>query len=84
MNKIEMLKAKREVEGFELFNALTNAVELAGEVPEKDRDQCIIDSVMLQIFEERLAEMNSKQAADRKEKCRPLIELLEKLKGGKS
>lgn len=84
MNKIEMLNAKKEVGGFELLNALTNAVELADEVPEKDRDDCIINAVMLQIFEERLAEMNSRQAADRKEKCRPLIELLEKLKGDKS
>ena len=84
MNKIEMLNAKREVEGFELFNALTNAVELADEVPEKDRGDCIINAVMLQIFEERLAEMNSRQTANRKEKYRPLIELLEKLKGGKS
>lgn len=84
MKTSEMLNAKREVDGFELFNALVIGVEVSAMEPKKTRNDYLIKIVMMLIFDEEYAEKNSKQAAERKEKFGPLVEMLSNLGGGEA
>lgn len=84
MKASEMLNAKREVDGFELFNALVTGVDASKMEPKGNRDDFLIKIVMALIFDEEYAEMNSKQAAERKEKFGPLVEMLSNLGEGEA
>ena len=84
MKASEMLNAKREVDGFELFNALVTGVEVSKMESEKNQGDFLIKIVMALIFDEEYAEKNSKQAAERKEKFGPLVEMLSNLGGGEA
>lgn len=84
MKASEMLNAKKEVDGFELFNALVTGVEISAMEPKKTRNDYLIKIVMMLIFDEEYAEKNSKQAAERKEKFGPLVEMLSNLGGGEA
>lgn len=84
MKASEMLNAKREVDGFELFNALVTGVEVSAMEPKNTRNDYLIKIVMMLIFDEEYAEKNSKQAAERKEKFGPLVEMLSNLGGGEA
>lgn len=67
MNNIELLYAKREIEGFEVFGALCAAETLA------DDDEDIKELTMRILFDDKFSELNKLVMELQKEKLNPLL-----------
>lgn len=85
MTRKELLHKKKEVEGFELLEAITTACDFVRQKkPGKsfgdvDAQAFLARTVMLMLLDEDIAEKSSELVQNRKERVMPSVDLLDKI-----